>query len=289
MNQIIKNQINLLEKIIALGKKIPSDIDNLGKIQLPDDKEDLQRAIFLNYQKFYIENFFDFATFLLEKIENDEKRNFQYYVPLLRVFMEIYTDLLYLVNQTNERQAILVISSHLFTLAKYIQFGENKLSDESAELTRQYQEELAQDSDLIKHLNIPSNPMILSKEFMKKNSLLFPNKEIIINQFFIDCSPITRSIFKMTTKENFYEAYRTLSDYVHGAVFSLMKKDESSVNEQFWLIVRLEMFSMLMIELANQKIIQNKRLDEFNLWLSDFKKNNSDFVGYWKDIKMGNI
>lgn len=288
MNQSIKNQISLIEKIIAIGKKIPSDIDSLGKIQLPNDKEDLERAIILNYQKFCIENFFNFADFLLEKIKTDAKQNFQYYVPLLRIFMEIYIDLLFLVNQPRERQAVLCVGNHLFTLAKYIQCESSASLPDSAELARLYREELNQSNAVIKNIGISQDPQRLSRKFMDKNKLSFPSKEITIRNYFMDCSKITRGLFPATTGDKFYESYRTLSDYVHGAVFSLMKKDSPTTNEQFWLIARLEMFSMLVIELANQKIIQDKHTKELKGWIGDFRSNSKDFVEHWKNVKKGN-
>lgn len=208
MNQAIQNQINLIEKIIAIGKKIPSDIDILGKIQLPNDKEDLERAIILNYQKFYIENFFNFADFILKKIKTDEKQNFQYYVPLLRIFMEIYIDLLFLVNQPRERQAVLCVGNHLFTLAKYIQCESGASLPDSAELSRLYQEELNQSDAVIKNIGIPQDPQKLSKKFMDKNKLSFPSKETTIRNYFMDCSKITRGLFPATTGLYFPHFFR---------------------------------------------------------------------------------
>lgn len=294
-DEIIEKQINLIGDLKSIGRSQQSSIDSIGRLAICNDLEDHKRAIVLNAQKLYIENYWNYVDFFIEKLKNEKDNNFQFYVPLIRTLLEIYIELLFLSNQDRDKQSLLCISNHLYTLAKNIQSANNNPSankKELKELISCYDNFYQSVKNLIKINSIPANPLKLSKGILEKNNLTFPAKEEILKpkkKYFVTCSTVTRKLFKAVRPDNIYTIYRRYSDYVHANIYSLMKIDKSNVNEKYWIIVELQLISILMIELCNKKITGNSRKNALDDWIKNSEKDRFNFSWHWLNKKFGVI
>ena len=288
--EIIQKQVELIKESVKIGRLFQSDIDRLGGIVLSNSKEYLIRVTNLNIYKFHIEIFFDYVDFLSGRLAKDKSDDSQYYVPLLRTLLDIYIELLYLVNQPFEWQAFYCVGNHLFILAKNIKSYPSGGEKERQRLIELYYSECQFSMELIKGSSIPLDPYKFSKKKLDELGILLPAREEILKpskKYFEGCSETTRKLFSTITPDNFYEEYRWLSDYVHGNIYSLMKKSSKKVNERNWIISKLNVYSTLMIELVNKKITGESRKKECENWISNCQKERGNFAYYWFNKKMG--
>ncbi|MEA2007364.1 MAG: hypothetical protein U9O20_04380 [Patescibacteria group bacterium] len=293
MDQTIDKQVELIKKIIIIGKKLPSNIDRIGNIPVASGVHNIRRTIFFNIQKFYAEIFFSHASFLLEKIREEKKENFIFFVPNLRTLLEVYANLLHFLNQSDDKKAELGESIVLCQLSKNICAIPSDKKSKHLELKKQYSTHL----DILKSFSdnwkLFVDPQKLpNKKKLRKMELINPEVYTIFkkNNYFENCSEYTNKVFDgKITRDSLYNFYNNLSDYVHGSFLSYSKTSKSTINEQYWLIGKVQLFSMLIIELINKKVIHNARQAELENWVKEFQEQITDFKYYWQNKKLGII
>ncbi|MCK5466140.1 hypothetical protein KAI56_01405 [Candidatus Parcubacteria bacterium] len=285
-NNPVLEQIELIDKLIAIGRLQEKDVENIGhSIALPDEAENIKLWAIINTKKIYIGNFFNLAEFLKQKLKNESDKNFKFYLPLLRTFFDLYAELLYLCNENGNKQGGICVAQSLFILAnrKRYSWG-NQSNIQLVELYNNYFNYCKSFIDKYS-LDIPQNIDDFSGKKLEKLGLNFPNtEEIYKQQYFKDCCVETQKLFKFEYDE-FYYNYRWLSDYVHGEIYSTLKIEAKRINEKFWIIVKIIILSLLIIELVNKKILDNAQEQEFKNWIKDFQSKSKNFIKYWKNKK----
>jgi len=278
MNDPIKNQINIIEDLISLGRKQVSIIDGKGKNPLYISRAQ-QVATILSVENIYTEVFWNIIDFLKNKLESEKDEYFSYYYPLTRTLTEIYVELVYFVQQDDNKKYAISVTQYLFQLSKRYIDTSKQNSNELKTLYSSYYKNFK-----AKSLKLPQNIQDFSKGYLNKSGFNFPKIEQIIKNY-IDLkniAPITKTIFPALTKKKIYNLhYRIQSDYLHGQIYSLIKIDKSQ-NEKFWIIAQCQVISFLFLELVDRKILNEETKNQFNEIINKFKKDNSDFVKLWK-------
>lgn len=264
-----------------------SDIESIGQsVTLPDDTEDIERATIIHTKKIYLEIFFNLVSFLNLKLKNEEDKNFIFYIPQLRTFFDLYSELLYLCNQDDNKQGAVCTVQLLFALASGKRYSQN--NQQPNKLVEQYNNIFNYHKLVIDRysLGVPQNIDDFSKKKLEKLGLNFPNTEKIFKQqYFKDCSFETQKIFKFDY-DKFYYHYRWISNYVHGEIYSTLQTRDKKPNEKFWIIVKTIILSLLIIELVNKKILNNTREQEFKDWIKRFQLSRNNLKKVW-EIRYG--
>ncbi len=282
MDKSLEDQIVLIEKLVSIGRLQLEDFDGLRQAEDQKAPEDLKQAAILKTQEMHMRVFWELAAFLTEKLRTEKDSNFFYYVPFLRTLMENYAELLYISYQPSREQFGIAIGNYLFVLA-----WRNSSSNGNAEadnLASLYEEYLGHMKPVLDKENItfPDTASGLSKNKFKDSGFAYPSPEATFKeQYFKDCSTDTRKVFDFKP-ETIYNHYRWFSDYVHGQVYVLAKFDKPST-EGLWLIAELAKLGLLMAELTNKKLLNDRRKTEFETWVKDFGDQRAAFVKYWQE------
>ena len=288
-NNPVLEQIELVDKLIAIGRLQEKDVENIGhSIALPDEAENIKLWAVINTKKIYIKNFFNLVEFLKQKLRDENDKNFKFYLPLLRTFFDLYAKLLYLCHENENKQGGICVAQQLFILAsrKRYSWG-NQPNEQLVEFYNSYFKYCKSFIDKY-NLDISQNIDDFSKKKLEKIGLNFPQIEKIFKQqYFKDCSVETQKLFKFKYDE-FYYNHRWISDYVHGEIYSTLEVKDKKINEKLWIIVKIIILSLLIIELVNKKILNNAREQEFKDWIKDFQQKREGFVEHWKNKKMKN-
>jgi hypothetical protein len=284
MYKEITQQLKIIKQFSILGKSIEKDIEISANSLKGDDRE-FEKVLVYHAQAQYVNTFFKYINFLILKTKNDNLENMQFYIPLLRGLLEIYADLLYLSNEKLDNQVKICAAHHLFTLATHI--NRIRIDDINGigleKAYNDYYENLKCNlgNDFVSIF--PNNSREFSGKRYAKYEFSFPKKDKIFeSDYFSKNSKITAKIFNNVDGYSIYTSYKYFSGYVHGNFYNYIEHE--GVNEQFWLISKMTLFSILMIELLNNKVVNKKRLKEFNEIIQDYKSSVPGYIERWKQF-----
>src|SRR3989338_4084629 len=105
MNPKIIEQFKTLRFALSVGQKQITEFEVRLKVKFDSLGSVDEKKIFLQNEATYLflKNFWQQYEFLVKKIEKeDDLANFQFYIPLARILLEIYGEFLYFINQDNK-------------------------------------------------------------------------------------------------------------------------------------------------------------------------------------------
>ncbi len=278
--KVIQRQIDLIREIVGIIDSEINDINELGKVTLNNQFDDMRRAVLLDSKRRYATTFKKIAAFLSEKIGNETNKNSQFYLPNLRTLLEVYAHLLFLCHAKEDRQAVLCITRDLFLLASFVQHEGNE------PVRERYEEGLKIYGSFLKNLGVslPDNPLKLTYIFMKSNNLLFPSVREMLDKYNIKSSAVeTAKLFPNITKDP-YRFFAHFSIYVHG--HPLFGSMSGQGNEKLWIISKALLLSSQFAELIDLKMLGGSRINEIKTWLKKVQESRAEFLSYWK-TKLG--
>ncbi len=282
--ETIKKVIDVLGKAVAILTLQLEDIAEIGRLEgLTDENEENKRSIILVTKRNSLELFRDTLNFLIYRLKNEKKEFFIFYLPQVRVLIEIYSYHQYLSTLHEDDQLILILTNSLYTMSCAAR-GSKEVDPEIQGLYSQQKNTFQFWLDEYQ-INIPERVDGLTKKKMKKQNLIIVPVEQRLNAHeIIENCPLSSELWKEIPK-SIYEFYRKFSLYVHGD--PLMTKARG--NEVFWIISECLIQSSLIIELVNSKIINNRRVDEHKSFIDMMKKELPGFVELWsKKHKINN-
>lgn len=275
---ILKTQVDLLKEISSIISNEILDLDKLAENTPLRPEESLREGILLFTKKRYLESFNDIVNFLIEKLENEPKKNFKFFLSNVRTLIDIYSRLLYLCYKGEDEQARICLGQYLYIFARNSTHEKNSIA-----LVREYGKTVEFYRILLDHLklSIPSDPSFFNKEFMKKNKMIFPGVEKRLNEFNIvtSCSETLKVFPSASKKQHRFHDY--FSDYVHG--HPLMKREEG--NERMWVISKVLIVSSQLAELISFKILKRLENEEIQGWLKKVESNRKSFTTYWSELR----
>ncbi len=279
MNPIELETINKVISIIEKASEIISlqlgDIEDMGRnFSSIDENEANKNALIIVTKRNSLKLFKDILDFLIYRLKHEKEEFFIFYLPQVRVLIEIYSYLQYLNNEHEEDQLILILTNNLFTLSSSIRGSQEDYSDIQVMYTEQkntFQYWLNK-----YQIDIPDQVEKLSQKKMKKQNLLIVPVEqrLKVAEIIKDC-PLSTDVWK-NLPNSVYEFYRKFSMYVHGN--SLITQGG---NENLWIISECLIYSSLVIELVNSRITQNSRMDKHKELIFTVKKELPDFINLW--------
>ncbi len=279
MNPIELETINKVISIIEKASEIISlqlgDIEDMGRnFSSIDENEANKNALIIVTKRNSLKLFKDILDFLIYRPKHEKEEFFIFYLPQVRVLIEIYSYLQYLNNEHEEDQLILILTNNLFTLSSSIRGSQEDYSDIQVMYTEQkntFQYWLNK-----YQIDIPDQVEKLSQKKMKKQNLLIVPVEqrLKVAEIIKDC-PLSTDVWK-NLPNSVYEFYRKFSMYVHGN--SLITQGG---NENLWIISECLIYSSLVIELVNSRITQNSRMDKHKELIFTVKKELPDFINLW--------
>ncbi|MES2023854.1 MAG: hypothetical protein V4439_04165 [Patescibacteria group bacterium] len=268
----IKEQLVALKFSLSIGQKIVTKIEERFLIKfenlstLDEQKQFLKNeAIYL-----YLKNFWQQYEFLIKKVEAEEDlKNFQFYIPLTRILLENYGELLYLVNQDEKTQLGIFIGKYLLYFSDMFRF----VAIESTELKDEYDRFLKLMGGVLssEDISFPSDINSFSNGFLERNGFSFPRFEQIFNQpYFTIQSSKTLALWKKDSPSTFYNKYyRSHSNYTHPSFTNQMSG--ATNNEVFWIVQFMYIMAQLMVELCNTKVFVGEFQSEYEKLVAEVK------------------
>src|ERR1700759_3196863 len=125
MDSRIIKQFKTLRFALGVGQKQIIEIEGRLKTKFQDLPDKAQKKAFLQNEAIYLflKNFWQQYEFLVKKIEKeDDLANFQFYIPLARILLEIYGEFLYFINQDSKGQVGLYSANYLLYLSDFYRF-----------------------------------------------------------------------------------------------------------------------------------------------------------------------
>jgi hypothetical protein len=257
-------EIEVIKLILEISKKQISDIESRlhgdFKILGAEEQKEFQKneAILL-----YLKNFWNQYEFLTRKLETENENDFHFFLSTLRTLIELYGELLYLLNQDLKTQIGLFIGNHLLFLSDYYRFVTSKSPAVKAEYDRF--QALANNVLVSESISFPIDIDTFSKrKFLDEKGFAFPSYEQIFQKdYFKELSKESLFYWKKDTAENFYNKYyRTFSDYTHRGFSN--QAGVSTGTEKFWIIQFLFLIAQLIIELCNKKVFNPSHKPEYD-------------------------
>lgn len=268
MNENIKKQFELLKVILDVGQVQIISLE--GRLLTPFDQistTDKQEEAMVNEATYmFICNFWQQYEFIVEKIkvETDIKK-FQFYIPLVRILFENYTELLYFVNQDRRKQIGIFTSNHLLRLADFYRFIAAELPTVQEQVKKEYNRIVLQWEKVLSRMSI-IYPEIdkLGTKSVEKMGFNFPSYELILkSSYFKSQSSDTFDSWSSYTSTSFYDRfYRSHSLYAHPSYTNQWKASTS--NEMYWIIQFLYLIGGLMVELGNKGIFNPPLQSEYD-------------------------
>ncbi|MBL8030654.1 MAG: hypothetical protein JNN11_05400 [Candidatus Doudnabacteria bacterium] len=275
-SEIINKVITVLEKASEILTLQLSDIENIGRsYQSTDENEANKSALLIVTKRNSLEFFRNILDFLIYRLRNEKIEFFVFYLPQIRVMIELYSYLQYICNLHEDDQLILILTNNLFTLSSSVRNTKQDFSEIQALYTQQKNsfQYWLDEYEII----IPEKVDKLTKKKMNKQKLtLVPvEQRLNANEISKDC-PLSSELWK-GLPNSVYEFYRKFSLYVHGN--PLMAKSHGT--ENFWIISECLIYASMIIELVNSRIIENKRLEEHKKFLYAVKMELPKFINLW--------
>lgn len=259
MDHKIILQIDTLKLALSVGQKHITEIEERLKTKFEDlttideQKEFLRNeAVYL-----YLKNFWQQYEFLIKKIETeDELKNFQFYIPLIRILFENYGEFLYFLNQGHKEQVGLYTGNFLLYLSDFYRFigiGYAEIKNEYNRLVSLWNNVLSSDK-----IVFPTEIKDFTRQTIKSAGLAFPKFEQIFNKpYFADQSKETFAVWKKDSPLTFYDKYyRSHSNYTHPSFTN--QSSGNTGNEVLWIVQFMYIMGQLMIELCNKKVFPGK-------------------------------
>lgn len=266
MESGIKEQLKTLNSALKVGRAQISEVERSLRLDFDSLAITKEKETFLQNEAIYgfLKNFWLQYEFLMKKIEKeDEPSNFQFYIPLTRILLELYGELLYFVNQDNKHQMGVYTANYLLYLSTCYRF----VSKDSKTIKDEYNRLMIMWNDVLS-----SNDIVYSEDIIKHTSkevsrmgFKFPEYDQIFNKpYFTQQSRDTLACWSKEHPENFYNKYyRSYSNYTHPSFTNQMSG--STKTEIFWLIQFLFIIEQLMIELCDRKIFDGKFKNEYGM------------------------
>lgn len=261
---VMSGQMSIISRALDIVKKQINDIDAIGNNEVGKDKADeLKRSELLTTKKRFLDFFHQIASFLLEKVESEQRSDLRFYLPNVRTLLDIYSKLLYLANHNKDEQMLNCIYERLYFLkglSAEEEFNKNLLAykdylDDASHLVPSYQE--------------------LSKK--KSGAYLFPPTEQMLRDDYI-CKFQPDGLNKDTQPaKKAYDIYRAFSSYVHG---NMLSKDFQG-NEDFWIIRNLIFLLSLLSALIDKDVLDNKNKAEIQKWAISLVQQEQTFRDFY--------
>jgi hypothetical protein len=278
MDDAYLEQINFLKTLVETGYKQVSDLENIGRIEGETNFAIAQLYVFkVNNLKV----FWDRVNFLCEKLSSESEEKFHFYLPILRVPLEVYGRLLWLNFQDIVTQCGYAVGIQLFAIAQQYKF-----LIQAPEIKESYtKQHLLLKPYLDSRFDIPSDINLFSKNKLAALGLNISNESIFSKSYLNQSSAITSKFFRIKQEDFYNRHYRIWSNFVHGDVIHSTRNIKLEIKEKFWILAECQVFSCLMIELTNQKMIKNKRASEFKIWTDLFIPSKRKFSELWKESR----
>ena len=265
MDPKIAEQFLTLRFALDVGQKQITEFEDRLKGKFDSLSSVDEKKTFLQNEATYLflKNFWQQYEFLVKKIEKeDDLANFQFYIPLARILLEIYGEFLYFINQDAKGQVGIYSANYLLYLTDFYRFvsvGNQKIKNEYDRLRTVWNDVLSSDG-----ISYAEDISAHTQRIVNDLGFNFPHYDQIFQKpYFAEQSYDTLALWQKDTAKTFYNKYyRSHSNYTHPSFTNQMSG--ATQNEVFWLIQFLFIAGQLMIELCNRKIFDGKFKSEYN-------------------------
>ncbi len=275
--EIIKENIVEIGKILGIIKSQINIIDGKGRsskeVRLDPVEEDIRTTV-LYAKRSYLDFYKKIIEFIYDKLRSGApEKDFFFYVPQLRVLIEIYTSLLYLCFQDEVKQMTVIVGETLFTIAKSDKSGKTK------EVRAQYDLYYKSYKKFIERegLTFPEGIELFSSNWFRRSGYEYPPVDQMLKEEWIRESSPQLTARSGGGQGNTYVVYGHLSNYVHGNV---LVKDHHG-NEMFWVISEVLILSGRIAELVSVKILNNSQKKDIENWIKTMSISYGRFQTLW--------
>ncbi|MBA3733371.1 hypothetical protein H0W91_03275 [Patescibacteria group bacterium] len=278
-SQFLK-QLQFLNKVYDLVAKIIDEIENIGKTKNYNSEiEDLYGSARLVFLKRSLYRFNEIFKFLILKLETESENLFIHYLPNLRCLFDIYSRLIFIIDNTIEKASLIIIAENLKKVANII----NSAQNDTESLKKAYNDQVNYYKTMFSSqgINLPQDPLLLSNNFLKTNNIQLPKIVLMLTPVRMrKFSNKTRKVWK-TISDNPYLIYRHFSSYAHGD-----DMNENHGNEILWIASEMQMVGILTLELFDSQILDDKFSTNINLLLTEVNTLAPEWVEYWQNRKL---
>lgn len=247
--------LELNKKGLDIIKKQIADIDYKGNNETElIETDELIRAELLVTKRLFLENFFNTCNFLLKKVQIEDKKDLKYFLPNVRVLVEIYVKLIYLASKDKNEQMMICLHERLSDAKQFC--GKEQFDD----YYNSYQI----------FFNFMQYKMPPYADFSKKklNNFLFKPIDQMINRENINS--FKPSCFKENNNisETIYSIYRGFSNYAHGNILT----GTSFGNEYTWIIKGILPLIGLTATLIDKSVLDGLNSQQLDNWIKEMNK-----------------
>lgn len=277
-------QLILFREALETGRR---QVEQLGKdINAKKfeerELEDKKRILLVESSYLYLKNFWSLYEFVCKKIENEDSSDLHFYIPFLRSLIELYGELMFLVNQERRTAIGFFVGNYLMYYSR-----NHKLISPSTILEGEFNRYREHISDVFNDEEIPLPPDIenLSQKYLKDNRLELPKyEEIFKKSFFSSVSSETFSAWENDSSDNFYNKYyRIYSSYTHRGFVN--QTDANVGTEIFWMGQFMFLITQLILELSNLKIFEGSYRAEYEDFMTKSGPAYTAMQADWQVLK----
>ncbi|MGD0576488.1 MAG: hypothetical protein ABSA74_00220 [Candidatus Staskawiczbacteria bacterium] len=286
MNFRLYKQIKTLKFSLSVGQKQIAEIEDRLKNKFIELSVEDKKEFLRNEAKYlYLKNFWQQYEFLVKRIKAENNfKNFQFYIPLVRILLENYGEFLYFSNQSDKNQLGLYSSNYLLYLSDFYRFvaiGNEEIKNEYNRLVGVWNEALSSEK-----ITFPADITSFTYTKLKDIGFIFPNYEQIFKEvYFASDSSLTFTLWEKDNASNFYNKYyRTHSNYTHPSFTNQMSG--ATKNEIFWIIQFMYIISQLFIECGNKKVFDGKFQKEYEELTKRISKSYPKLQKMWRAKKV---
>lgn len=290
MEAKIVEQHTTLKFALSIGQKEITEIEERLKIKFDNLSNEIKQKELLKNEAvyLYLKNFWEHYEFLTKKIEiEDNLKNFQFYIPIIRTLFENYGELLYLINQNDKDQLGLYIGNYLLNLSDHYHF----IAVGNVQIKNEYDRILTIVGNVLSKegVTFPTDINTFSNNCLKKCGFAFPSFEQIFKEpYFSSLSSETFPLWQKDEPSNFYNKYyRSHSNYSHRSFTN--QTNGATKNEVFWIIQFMYLIGQLMLELCDKKVFDSKFQSDRNQFTSNIAQAYPKLLEAWDEQRKPKI
>ncbi len=244
-NLVIK-ALQLMTNQLGSFASVNNKFNNTGRGEV------VKWEVLLSAKRAYFTSFVETTNFLMLKLGVEDRKRLKFYLPHLRILLEMYAKLLYLANLESDEQMLTCMYDMLWYLKKF------ELKDGFIEQAFDYKPYL-ESKGLVE---------FSYESFSKKSSanFLFPSLEQILKAEYVGKFVSEYLTDTKLASKSLYRIYRATSEYSHGAILC----EFASGEEGIWIIDGMLFICAFMINLVDKHILDEKNKIKIDEWMKDF-------------------
>lgn len=269
-------QTQLLSDISSIVYDEAERVSQLTNTDSPLEDQIISEVCYFNLKDFAgLVSYFSY-----QRQKGLDDKFYRFLLPNIRQLIEIYANLLYLLNETPKEAAQFCAITRLATIAKTIRL-DGSASSKVDELKRQYCEDYSKYNILIgsKYEQIQDYGK-LSNKYISDNKLLPSVEQKLKSSWIVESCPDASRIFSGV--ERHYKFYDLFSNYVHANdLFSGFYG-----KEKYWVVVESLVLSALCAELVDRKLLHCAMSDRLNTWRQMLISRASSVTKEWEGARV---